>query len=222
MIQFKRGKTATWKNQLKVLADGQPGYDKDKHKIKIGNGTDKWKDLPWASGLSKEDILSSEADAKLRFGKDTDDTDNIALFTYGEEGPTEDTIGEVYLQYLESEPEVDYVVNNGINGIWHYQKWHSGYATCWGRYKLENKAIQSTFDGNNLYYNDSIDAINYPIAFKDIPCEIATLQSPAGIVWLANHTANTESTSGKYNLISTDEQTSATYYINFKVEGRWK
>jgi hypothetical protein len=35
MIQFKRGKTSSWYSQKTPLAEGQPGYDKDKHKIKI-------------------------------------------------------------------------------------------------------------------------------------------------------------------------------------------
>jgi hypothetical protein len=219
MIQFKRGKTNSWKNQK--LADGQPGYDKEKHKIKIGDGSKLWQDLPYASGLNREDILNSESAAKIRHSKDPEDG---ALFTYGTEAPTNENIGEVYLQYIESEsePETDYVVLNGIDGIWHYQKWHSGYATCWGRYTLENAAIQESLNDNNLYYNKSMTTINYPITFTSIPCEIATIQSPAGMVWLTSREANTESHSGLYNLISPDEQTSATYYIDFKVEGCWK
>ena len=38
MIQIKRGTTKNWrKYNLRLLA-GQPGYDKDKQKIKIGDG----------------------------------------------------------------------------------------------------------------------------------------------------------------------------------------
>lgn len=46
MIQFKRGKTASWANQTEPLADGQPGYDKDTHELKIGDGTTAFADLP--------------------------------------------------------------------------------------------------------------------------------------------------------------------------------
>jgi hypothetical protein len=64
MIQFKRGKTFNWLKQTKPLADGQPGYDKDRNKLKIGNGKDPWFMLPSASGLSSEEIIAPEADAK--------------------------------------------------------------------------------------------------------------------------------------------------------------
>lgn len=46
MIQFKRGKTISWANQTEPLADGQPGYDKDTHELKIGDGITEFKNLP--------------------------------------------------------------------------------------------------------------------------------------------------------------------------------
>lgn len=56
MIQFKRGKTASWATQTEPLADGQPGYDKDTHELKIGDGTTSFANLPaigsgYAAGL---------------------------------------------------------------------------------------------------------------------------------------------------------------------------
>ena len=57
MIQIKRGKTKNWRKLKKVLAVGQPGYDKNKHKLKVGDGETLWKELPYASGLFAEEIL---------------------------------------------------------------------------------------------------------------------------------------------------------------------
>jgi hypothetical protein len=56
MIQFKRGSTASWRKNKVKLAAGQPGYDKDKHKLKIGDGESTWAELPYISGLSNEEI----------------------------------------------------------------------------------------------------------------------------------------------------------------------
>ncbi len=230
MIQFKRGTTATWRRQSEPLADGQPGFDKEKHKIKIGNGKDLWDDLPDISGLSLDEILDSEENAKKKaeavknlgffgtlFEKLIDKSRPV--FTYGTEAPDEDTKGRVYLQYIDSEPEVDYVVESSTKDGWHCQKWHSGYAVCSCRYELD-LAISEILEGNNLYYcGEGKGEFAYPYVFKDIPYETATIQSPGGVVWLANHKENTTSCTGVYGLVSTDSQASAKYHINIKVEG---
>lgn len=46
-IQFKRGKAARWKEQNPVLEAGQPGWVIDENRMKIGDGTTPWSDLPY-------------------------------------------------------------------------------------------------------------------------------------------------------------------------------
>ena len=135
MIQIRRGKTASWRKPSKPLAAGQPGYDKDKHKIKVGDGVTSWSLLPYASGLNSDDILLSESKAKLRNTRDSEDS---TLITYGTECPNENTVGQVYLQYYETDPETDYIVEFGVNNSWSYQKWNSGVAKCFGTLKIRN------------------------------------------------------------------------------------
>lgn len=230
MIQFKRGSLANWLRLKKPLADGQPGYDKDSHKIKIGNGKDLWQNLPYASGLSSDDILSSEKDAKIRrkaallISPLTALLDSPAKFTYGTEAPDENTVGEVYLQYYDTEPEVDYVVSYGINGGWTYQKWKSGIAKCWGTFDY-NTTVQSAIDNSNLYQSSSsMPTVKYPFTFKSIPNEIATVHSKSGFVWLAsNKKLNNESQTASYCIVSPDKlNNSSTYKIALSVEGFWK
>ena len=50
MIQFRRGTTKSWKETKIKLAAGQPGYDKEKHQLKIGDGEHYWADLPSIGG----------------------------------------------------------------------------------------------------------------------------------------------------------------------------
>jgi hypothetical protein len=234
MIQFKRGKTATWRRQSKPLADGQPGFDKETSKIKIGNGKDLWDDLPDASGLSLDEILDSEENAKKKaeavkalgifgklFEKLTDKSRPV--FTYGTEAPDEDTKGRVYLQYFNSEqPTTDYVVESAPNGIWHYRKWKSGRAECWGTFSLTTE-IKNSFDGKNIYHNTTaMTAQAYPFKFSGVPSEVATVQSPGNFVWLASTTENTEENSGIYRLVSPDIYANADYKITIQVEGFWK
>lgn len=219
MIQIKRGKTASWKKLKTKLRDGQPGFDKDKHKLKIGDGEHLWADLPYATGLFAEEILDSERAAKEKF---LSDSESRTIITYGTDSPDKNTVGQIYLQQYDAEPEVDYVVSYGINGIWTYRKWHSGIAECWGTTTV-NTAIQSAFEGVALYHNDTpMTSVDYPILFTKTPTENASVQSPAGIVLLTGRNKNNESHSATYNLISTDKLDTSVYYVTLNVKGRWR
>ena len=218
MIQFKRGSTDTWKNLKTPLADGQPGYDRENNRFKIGDGKKLWDELPNAGGLAKEEILSSEAAAKIRRGLFSR---SEAIITYGEASPDKNTLGELYLQQYDSEPEADYIIETGINGIWQYQKWHHGSARCWGMAEISTKV-----DGEvgNLYSNSStMSAISYPFKFSKVPVETATLQNSGHVAWLASGKANTKEKSSTYNIISIDKSESdITFKIALSVEGFWK
>jgi hypothetical protein len=220
MIQFRRGKTSSWRKSTVTLEAGQPGYDKEKHKIKIGDGSKAWSDLPYASGLFAEEILNSEADARSRKSLDAEDT---TLITYGTAAPNKDTIGQLYLQCYDTDPEVDYVVSSGVDGIWTYQLWNSGIARCWGMYSLTTNVLNA-FEGVGLFYDEGkMKNITYPVTFKTVPTETATLQSPGGLTWLARKSKNTKKASGLYTIISPEKQmTNAVYSISLQVEGFWK
>ena len=53
--QLRRGASATWTKNNPLLAAGEPGYEVDTHKVKIGDGTSKWKDLPY---IGEHNIVS--------------------------------------------------------------------------------------------------------------------------------------------------------------------
>ena len=216
MIQFKRGSTNSWKKLKKPLAAGQPGYDKDKHKIKIGDGEKLWDKLPYAS-ISEEEVLDSEVNAKKRLALDPG---SMAIMTYGTDGPDKNTVGQLYLQYYDAEPEVDYVVESGVDGIWTYQVWRSGIAKCWGTYTLTT-VVSNAFDNEYLYCDEAtMTSIKYPISFRTPPSETATLKSPSGtIAWLASRSTNTEDKTGLYSIISPDKQNSKAYKITLDVKG---
>lgn len=219
MIQFRRGSTKSWRACKSKLAAGQPGYDIEKHKLKIGDGKTLWDKLPYVSGLTAKEVLDSEKNAKSRVKTDAEDK---TIITYGTEVPDENTVGQIYLQQYDAEPEADYVVSSGINGIWAYQKWKSGIAKCYGTVSLDT-SIQSAFDAGSLFHDNKMKTVKYPFTFKEIPSETVTLQSPSWIAWLASKTKNTKSSSGVYVLISPDKQTTnANYSISIQVEGFWR
>ena len=221
MIQIKRGKSDSWEKSKIVLADGQPGYDKDKHKIKVGDGKSTWAELPYAGGMSAEDIMCSEDEAKKRHKADINDA---TLITYGVDSPNEKTVGQLYLQYTDAEPEADFVISTGTDNGWLYQKWNSGFATC-SKVLDVTTSIQTAIDATGIYQNTTtIKNVNYPFSFKSAPSETATVQSPGGLVWLATAKGlNTSTHTAVYNILSADRLTNtATYHISIKAEGFWK
>lgn len=234
MIQFKRGKSDTWRAQETPLADGQPGFDKDRQKLKIGNGKDSWDKLPNVSGLRLEEILESEEKAKKTLAAKTFlnpvgaflakalKLDDRPVFTYGTEAPNENTIGQVYLQHYDAEPELDYIVDKGTSNGWYFQKWHSGFARCNATFEV-SVSIKTAFEQSSLYCSNSdFSSKSYPFTFTSKPTEVASLVSTGNIVWLAGKTENSKSETGKYSLISPSSKGSAKYYITFDVSGYWK
>jgi hypothetical protein len=218
MIQFRRGSTVSWKKLKTPLAAGQPGYDTTRHKIKVGDGKNLWDKLPYAS-ISEEEVFDSELNARLRL---IEDPESLAIITYGTQGPDNKTVGKVYLQQYETDPEVDYVTETGINGIWEYRKWNSGKAECFGALEFST-AIQNSFESKVLFYNDTnMTKKDYPFNFVNVPKESATIQSPGNLVWLAGKAMNTKSATGEYYLISPYKCDNTKYKIVLHVSGHWK
>ena len=60
-IQLKRGKAATWLALDPVLAYGEPGFEGDTGRLKIGDGVTKWSQLKY---FGESDYII----AKTRFG----------------------------------------------------------------------------------------------------------------------------------------------------------
>lgn len=57
IFQLKRGKAAAWASANPLLRVGEPGFEIDTGKLKIGNGVDKYNDLPY---LTSEEIRRIE------------------------------------------------------------------------------------------------------------------------------------------------------------------
>lgn len=51
--QWRRGTAAQWTAANPVLADGEPGFERDTKRVKVGNGVDAWSLLPYATTLAE-------------------------------------------------------------------------------------------------------------------------------------------------------------------------
>lgn len=212
MIQIKRGGADKWEALKVPLAAGQPGYNKDTHEFKIGDGESLWNDLPAISGVSENQVLCAESDVKTESG-------NSPIMTYGPHMPSEDTAGQLYLLCDDVEPEIDYIVNMGTNDGWIYQLWKSGLARCWTSIKTDrtiNKEFGSLFSSEPVIKE-------YPLTFITIPFECASAIGDGKAVWQACSAKNTVSKSGEYLLVSPVSITAlGRYTINIEVTGYWR
>lgn len=46
-IQWRRGTSAFWESENPTLFPGEPGYERDTKKWKLGDGVTPWRDLPY-------------------------------------------------------------------------------------------------------------------------------------------------------------------------------
>lgn len=51
-IQLRRGKAAFWTDANPILRPGEPGFETDTGKIKIGDGKTFWRELEYFTGLN--------------------------------------------------------------------------------------------------------------------------------------------------------------------------
>lgn len=53
-VKLRRDTANRWYRLNPVLEDGEPGYEKDTGKMKIGNGSSPWRDLEYVEGEAPE------------------------------------------------------------------------------------------------------------------------------------------------------------------------
>jgi hypothetical protein len=55
-IQYRRGTASEWTAANPTLALGEPGYETDTGRAKVGNGTDAWNDLEYTFQKGYDDV----------------------------------------------------------------------------------------------------------------------------------------------------------------------
>lgn len=60
-IQIRRGSAAFWDSENPILHDGEPGFEKDTRKWKVGDGNLPWRELPYMGELSDPTPTSDAA-----------------------------------------------------------------------------------------------------------------------------------------------------------------
>lgn len=119
----------------------------------------------------------------------------------------------------------DYIVEQGVSGIWTYRKWKSGVAECWGR-RVVNTSVGMV--SGQMFLSAEFFSETYPFAFAEMPMvNVTSGSSPyMGIVitaGLTEYQASTTST-GAFRILrpTTTGDNVCTFDVNFDIKGCWK
>jgi hypothetical protein len=62
----------------------------------------------------------------------------------------------------------DYVIEQGVSGIWTYRKWKSGIAECWSYYQTTKSGASTSMLGLSGYVYET-GSISFPFTFQAAP-----------------------------------------------------
>ena len=61
-FKLKRGIASRWVEVNPILMEGEPGFEIDTNRLKVGNGTTPWNDLPYIEGKREVDVYTSRSE----------------------------------------------------------------------------------------------------------------------------------------------------------------
>lgn len=118
---------------------------------------------------------------------------------------------------------VDYIVEQGVDGIWTYRKWNSGIAECWGTHSWTVTswgAWGNLYESNNSYANYPTGLfISKPIVQIVPNCDNGAVGAASVEVWTGHTAIRTPS----FNFIRGNTgATNTTGAVNIYARGTWK
>lgn len=115
----------------------------------------------------------------------------------------------------------DYIVEQGVSGIWTYRKWSSGVSECWGDKICGDIAVTSAWGA--LFEGSNMGGIAYPSGlFVSQPAFFPSAQTTKyGICGIEVDGGDKTTTPNLYLLRAT-AQTVQGVYLSLYAKGRWK
>lgn len=121
---------------------------------------------------------------------------------------------------IQGQKIVDFIVEEGTSGMWHYRKWNSGVAECWGRTEETRISIGTAWGA--LYVKDNaFPHYAYPFEFIENPTVNIFPESSNGNYWLFTGLSGDTTQSPTVSLIRPNGL-SVYATINYQIRGRWK
>ena len=108
-IKFRRDTSANWTSVNPIPAQGEPCYETDTGKLKIGNGSDNYVTLPYVSdgGAANLPIASTTTLGAIKVG------DNLTIAADGTLSATGGSAGTTDYTQLENKPQINSVELTG-------------------------------------------------------------------------------------------------------------
>lgn len=143
----------------------------------------------------------------------------------GENGNTIEMFGDTGEIRVLGDTMNDFVVEQGVSGIWSYIKWKSGRAEMYGKIPINNVAIDTE---HGAFFKSSVVVFEsgsyaYPVALTANPTvnmNFATTNGSPAIVRFNNN--GYASSPPMCHLLSATRVDSTSGYINISVQGKWK
>lgn len=116
---------------------------------------------------------------------------------------------------------IDYIVEQGVSGIWTYRKWNSGLAECWGTYEFQT-AVNTAW--GSIYESGQIQFPNYPFTFTELPIVLYSHNaSDNAYIIEGGDKRGTQTVAPPAFWIARGVSTSsATYKVSAHTIGKWK
>lgn len=114
---------------------------------------------------------------------------------------------------------VDYIVDQGTSGNWHYRKWNNGLAECWGIHT--GVALLGHASYNNTIYA-GYTSLNLPFTFTSVDNVNYSCHYTSGYDFCGKAIVNENKSVNFYIMSCSSITTGAAGKINVYVSGRWK
>lgn len=157
MVKLKRGESSSWTYDNPVLQAGQPGYEIDNHRLKIGDGVSNWNELdyissPWDGGVinnSATIVADGASDLKYWGIQYIDDTGATQHFRMNANNSSD------YLSLTSSDDRIGTIISIKYDGT--YTQFRGSVSN----------ANTITLKQSNIYTTTSSTAGSYGLALKN-------------------------------------------------------
>lgn len=116
-LQLKRGSAAAFKKANPILLNGEPGFEYDTFKLKVGDGYTRYNDLPYIGDFNKPEDGKSAYELWLEEGH----TGTLTDFLESLIGPTGKSAYEIWLTLGHEgtvEDFIDYITGKSAYEVW--------------------------------------------------------------------------------------------------------
>lgn len=115
---------------------------------------------------------------------------------------------------------VDYIVEQGTDGIWTYRKWASGIVECWG---LTQYSVTPNQAWGDSHFYGTIDAIVFPEGlFINTPVLTVSVCDGSGTFFVSKRNTTAQNTGPIYAVTVAESKIAISATFSFSAKGRWK